>query len=88
MKDFTDTTMAFPAAKGAFVLVLVNLHSVSSEILISQSRLVDYGNMIRDQSLDCKKPQETKINATVRNWYRKNWIFCLNISCRSRDKTR
>ena len=48
MKDFTDTTMAFPAAKGAFELVLVNLHSVSSEKLISQSRLVDYGNMIRD----------------------------------------
>ena len=34
MKDSTDTT-AFPAAKGAFVLVLGNLYSVSSEILIS-----------------------------------------------------
>ena len=57
MKDFTDTTMAFPAAKGAFELVLVNLHSVSSEVLISQSRLVDYGSMIRDQSLDCNQMQ-------------------------------
>jgi len=51
MKDFTDTTMAFPAAKGAFVLVLVNLQSVFSEILISQSQLVDCGNMIDTRSI-------------------------------------
>ena len=86
MKDFTDTTMAFSAAKGAFVLVLVNQHSVFSEILISQSELVDCGNMVRDQSLDCKNLR--KPNAFLRNWYRKNWIFWLNITCRSWDKTR
>ena len=54
MKDFSDTSMAFPAVKGAFVLVLVNLQPLVSEILISQSQLVDCGNMIRDQSLDCE----------------------------------
>lgn len=64
MKDFTDTTMAFPAAKRAFVLVLVNLQSVFSKILISQSQLVDCGNMIRDQSIDCKNLR--KPNATLR----------------------
>ena len=52
MKDFTDT-MASPTVKGAFVLVLGNLHSVFSKILISQCKLVDCGNVIRDQSLDC-----------------------------------
>ena len=51
MKDFTDTTMAFPAAKRAFVLVLVNLQSVFSKILISQSQLVDCGNMIDTRSI-------------------------------------
>lgn len=63
MEDFTDTTIAFSAAKGVFLLVLVNLHSVSSEILISQSQLMDCGNMIRDQSLDCEKPQKIKCNS-------------------------
>ena len=63
MKDFTDTTMAFPAAKGAFVLVLVNLQSVFSKILISQSQLVDCGNMVRDQSHDCKNLRKPKCNS-------------------------
>ena len=65
MKDFTDTTMAFSAARGAFVSVLVNQHSVFSEILISQSELVDCGNVVRDQSLDCKNLR--KPNAFLRN---------------------
>lgn len=63
MKVFSDTTVAFPAAKGAFELVLVNLQSVFSEILISQSQLVNCGNMVRDQSLDCEKPQKIKCNS-------------------------
>ena len=64
MKDFTDTTMVFPAAKDAFVLVLVNLQSVFSKILISQSQLVDCGNMIDTRSHDCKNLR--KPNVTLR----------------------
>ena len=45
------------------MLVLVNLQSVFSEILISQSQLVDCGNKIRDQSLDFEKPQKIKCNS-------------------------
>ena len=51
MKDFTDT-MASATVKGAFLLVLVNLHSIFSKILISRCKLVDCGNMICDQFLD------------------------------------
>ena len=60
MKDFSDTTiiMAFPVAKGAFLLVLVNLLSVFREILICQPELVDCDNMIGDQSRDCKSLTE------------------------------
>ena len=65
MKDFSDTTLVFPAAKGAFVSVLVNRHSVFSQILISQSELVDCGNVIRDQSRDCKSLR--KPNVTLGN---------------------
>ena len=67
MKDFSDTTiiMAFPVAKGAFLLVLVNLLSVFREILICQPELVDCDNMIGDQSRHCKSL--TKPNA-LRNW--------------------
>ena len=65
MKDFSDTALAFPAAKGAFVLILANRHSVFSQILISQSDLVDCGNMIRDQSHDCKSLR--KATAGFRN---------------------
>lgn len=65
MKDFSDTTLVFPAAIGTFVLILANRHSVFSQILISQSELVDCGNVIRDQSLDCKSL--TKASAALRN---------------------
>ena len=73
MKDFSDTTMAFTAAKGAFVLVLVNLQSVFSEILISQSQLVHCGNMIDNsekliqEELDILrvKSDQMKVNAVM-----------------------
>ena len=65
MKDFSDTTLVFLAAKGAFVLILANRHSVFSQILISQSELVNCGNVIRDQSLDCKSLR--KASAALRN---------------------
>ena len=62
-----------------FFFFIVNLQPLVSEILISQSQLVDCGNMIRDQSLDCKNLR--KPNATLRKWYRKKSIFCFIISC-------
>ena len=61
MKDFSDTTVAFPAAKGAFVLVLANLQPLVSEILISHSQLVDCCNMIRDQYLLIVKTSENQM---------------------------
>ena len=65
MKDFSDITLFFPAAKGAFVLILANRHSVFSQILISQSELVHCGNVIRHQSIDCKSFR--KASAALRN---------------------
>ena len=85
MKDFSDTTMAFPAVKGAFVLVLVILQHSFSEILISHSQLVDCDNMRRDQSLDCENLR--KSNATQK-LIQKELDILLECYSWSRDETR